>query len=560
MKFDILPLSQNGSELFAGFAVLGFCLIGFINAILMLLIAYRYFQVMQQCSYNGYEYKKWLLRRDNVHLTRVSMLSQLSLLGFLLTNMALSVFNAWWVSYCGFILYGLFLFIYLSSERKTKNKLPLVLTKRMVRLLITFILTTVALSLLSIFIVNGIALISPENYLLLNFRYAVLCLFPVLTPFIVLIAYYINSPLENAKNKKFIETATQNLKGYDNLIKIGITGSYGKTTVKEVLKTMLSVKYKVHATPESYNTPLGISKTINNLDSSYDVFIAEMGARRVGDIKELANMVNPNIAVITGVTDQHLETFLTVNNVKKTKYELIESMSNGKAYFSADNKYTLEMYDNCPLEKYLAGISEKNSLVYATDIKVNEEGTIFTLNYNGEKVECKTELYGKHNVQDICLASAVAVGLGVSLNEISSAIASLKPIKHRLELTVNENGVKVLDDGYNANVEGAKRALEVLKEFSGKKVVITPGIVELGLFEGERNYEFGVNISSVCDYVILVGRGSALKIREGLLSEEFSQDNIFMVKDLDGAKEQLTTIVSSGDTVLFINDLPDKYF
>ena len=559
MVFDILPLSQNVSELFAGIAILGFFLIGFINAILTSLIAYRYFQVIQQCGYVSYEYKKWLLRRDNTHLTRLAMLSQLSLLGFLLTNMALSVFNKWWVPYCGFILYGIFLFVYLSAEFKTKNKLPLVFTKRMVRLILTFFITTVILSVLLIFMVNGIALISPENYLLLNFRYAVLCLFPVLTPFIVLLADYINSPCENANNKKYVLAATQKLKGYDNLIKIGITGSYGKTTVKEVLKAMLSTKYKVIATPESYNTPLGISKTVNKLDDSYDVFIAEMGARHEGDIKELANIVEPNIAVITGVTEQHLETFFTINNVKKTKYELIESMNSGKAYFSSDNKYTIEMYEKCPLSKYLAGINSENAFVYATNVVVNEQGTTFTLNYNGKSVECNTALYGKHNVQDICLASAVAINLGISLNEISSAVASLKQIKHRLELTVNENGVKVLDDGYNANVEGVQRALEVLKEFTGKKVVITPGIVELGLYEGEHNYEFGVKMASVCNYAILVGRGSALRIREGLLSSGFSAGNIIMVKDLEGAKQELTSIVTNGDTVLFINDLPDKY-
>ena len=560
MKFEIFPLGHTFNELFSGSSVLGFCLIGTVNAILMLLIAYRYFQVMQQCGYDGYEYKKWLLRKDNANLLGLTMLTQMSLLGFLLTNMAFSVFSGWWVPFCGFVPYAIFLIVHLSGEKKAKNKLPLVLTRRLVRLMVVFAVLTIIFNILFIFIANGIALMLPDGYLLSKFRYAVICLFPVLTPFILLLSYYITKPFENANNKKYVESAKTKLESLDKLIKIGITGSYGKTTVKEVLKTLLSVKYKVLSTPESYNTPLGISKTVNNLDDSYDVFIAEMGARRVGDIKELTNIVKPNVAIITGVTGQHLETFLTINNVKKTKYELIENMSGGTAYFSADNEYTLEMFNKCPFEKYLAGIdNEKGAILYATDVLVSEEGTTFTLNYKGESQVVTTKLYGKHNVQDICLASIVAINLGVSFSEVCATIPTINQIKHRLELTVNESGVKILDDGYNANVEGVKKAVEVLKVFSGKKVVITPGIVELGVYEYERNYEFGKTLSTACDEVILVGRGSALRIREGLLSEGFSSDKIYMVKDLEGAKEQLTSIISAGDTVLFINDLPDKY-
>jgi UDP-N-acetylmuramoyl-tripeptide--D-alanyl-D-alanine ligase len=376
----------------------------------------------------------------------------------------------------------------------------------------------------------------------------------------VLLAYYITKPLENAINKQFVLKASKTLAEKQNLIKIAVTGSYGKTTVKEVLKQMLSVKYKTYATPESYNTPLGIAKSINNLTSDVEVFIAEMGARHVGDIKELALIVNPNIAVITGVTGQHLETFLTINNVKKTKYELIENMQGGKAYFSSDNSYAYEMYKECPFEKYIAGLDVTyNPVVYATDVEVTESGTNFTINYCNKKIACKTGLLGKHNVSDICLAASVALGLGVSLSQIAEVVCNVKPIKHRLELTVNDAGVKILDDGYNANPDGVNRALEVLKVFSGKKVVVTPGIVELGIYESERNYEFGANMATVANEVILVGRGSALKIREGLISAEFSTDNVYMVKDLEGAKEKLQEIVTSGDTVLFINDLPDKY-
>ena len=560
MTFDILPLGHTFNELFTGYLVLGFCCIGLINAVLMSLIAYRYLQVMQQCGYNAGEFLKWLFRKDNVCLNRLSMLSLLSVLGFLLTNMALSVFSGAWVSYCGFILYGIFLFIYLSAERKQKNKIPLVLTKRMIRLFVTFTVLTIAFSILLIFGVNLIAVLTPNDLLLMNFRYAILCLFPILVPFLVLLAYYINNPFEKHRNKKITLRASEKITKYDNLIKIGITGSYAKTTVKEILKTILSSKYKVLATPQSYNTPLGIAKSVNNLDESYDVFIAEMGARRMGDIKELTNIVNPNIAVVTGVTSQHLETFISLNNVKKTKYELIENMKGGKAFFNSDNVHTLEMYEKCTLPKFKAGLDIKNSPnVYATDVEVSEDGTKFTLHYGNESVKCSTVLYGEHNVTNICLAAIVAIEMGLTMGEIAQGISAIKPIKHRLELMRSENGVKILDDGYNANPDGVNRALDVLKTFSGRKYVVTPGIVELGIYENEHNYRFGCNLASVADGVILVGRGSALRIREGLLSSEYPTENIIMVKDLEGAKTEIAKMVKEGDTVLFINDLPDKY-
>ena len=225
MKFDILPLGNTFNELFTGTAVLGFIGIGLINAVLMLLLGYRYLQVIQQCGYNGYEYRKWIFRKDNTHLNRLVMLTQMSLLGFLLTNMAFSVFNAWWVSYTGFILYAIFLVVYLSVEFKYKNKLPLVLTKRMLRLILTYVVLTVVLSLLSIFLVNGITLLLPEYHLFTNFRYSILCVFPVLVPFTVLLAYYITKPLENAINKQFVLKASKTLAEKQNLIKIAVTGS-----------------------------------------------------------------------------------------------------------------------------------------------------------------------------------------------------------------------------------------------------------------------------------------------------------------------------------------------
>ncbi len=555
-----LPLElENIRELFSLNTICGFIIIGVLNACLMLLISYKFFQTMQQCGYKGKEYLTWLARKDNVFSTRLIMLSILSILGFLLTNMALSFINHDFVRYSGFIVYFLFLLVYFSGERKHKDKLPLVLTKRMIRLVITFSLVTIFFSFALVILANLIAIPFREN-LLANFRYAVLCLCPILVPYFILLAYYINEPLERYFINKSVKKCTEYLDNYPNLIKIGITGSYGKTSVKEILKTLLSCRYKVLSTPKSYNTPLGIAKTAKRLDETYDVFIAEMGARRVGDIKKLTEIVKPNLAVITGITIQHLESFLAFENIKKTKYEIIENMKDGKAVFSADNAFTKEMSETCTFPYRLAGTDTScNPYVYASDIKMGIFGSEFTLNVGSESIKVTTKLLGKHNVINICIATAVADYLGLSISEIAMGISSLKSIPHRLEIVKTDNGIITLDDSYNANPEGVKTALETLKFFEGKKYVVTPGIVELGFAEAEKNFEFGVLMSKVCDGVVLIGRARALKIREGLLSEGYPADKIIMANTLDEAKQELQKMLKSGDVVLFENDLPDKY-
>lgn len=556
----MLPLNlEQIYELFTINRLLGFLLIGLINAIVMSLVSYKFFQIVQQCGYKGDEYLKWLFNKDNASVTRLTMLCLLSILGFLLTNMALSVIDNPLIPYTGFVVSLVFMLVYLNGERKRKSKIPLVLTRRMIRLFVTFTLLVILLSLVLIIGVNLIA-IPLKNALIFNFRYAVLCICPLLVPYLVLLAYYINEPYERASNKKYLRKCKQKLLERPDLIKIGVTGSYGKTSVKEILHAILSQKYSVLSTPNSFNTPLGISKTVKRLENSHEVFIAEMGARHIGDIKELTRLVEPNIAVITGVTNQHVETFKLLENIVRTKYEIIENMNGGKAVFNADNKISVDMFKKCKLEKTLAGVEKsKFSSVYATDIIVSENGTKFTLHVGETEIETSTCLIGKHNVSNICLAVAVAKYLGLTDSEIALGISKIKPIKHRLELIKSDNGVTVIDDSYNANVEGIKSALSVLSNFNGKKIIVTPGLVELGILEGEENYKLGALMAKVVDVAVLVGRARALRIREGLLSQGFSENQIIMVKSLNEAKEELKKLLSKGDVVLFENDLPDKY-
>lgn len=556
---EILPVEglETPSELFYISRILGFLLIGFINSLLMIAIAPKFFRAMQQCGYKGAGYYKWLNKRDNVYLTRITMLSMLSVLGFLLVNMAVSFIDHPLGKYSGFLVYFIFLAVYFRNEAKNKPKVPLVLTKRIWRMIVSFVLLTTLTSVVLILIVNLIAIPFRDN-LLAHFRYAILCLCPILVPYLVHLAFRVNEPIEKLINKRYYDACKKTLQSRPDLIKIAITGSYAKTSVKNILEKLLSEKYSVLSSPESYNTPMGIVKTVKRLKDDHQVLICEMGARRLGDIKELSSMVKQDIAVITGITHQHLETFLSLDNIIKTKSEILKDGFNGKAFISSDNKHTLGIYTNANCEKYLAGVKKnKNSFIYAEDVVVSENGTDFTIVYNGEKHKAHTVLLGEHNVSNIMLASSVAIKLGLSIYEIISAIAKLEMIPHRLELIKTSQGINVIDDGYNANPDGVKHAISVLKGFSGKKYVVTPGMVELGLEGYKFNFEVGTSLSSVCDGVILVGRGGSLHIREGLLSNNYSQDRIYMVKDLNQAKEKLKELLKEGDVVLFSNDLPD---
>ena len=198
-------------------------------------------------------------------------------------------------------------------------------------------------------------------------------------------------------------------------------------------------------------------------------------------------------------------------------------------------------------------------MVKVSNVKADKNGSSFDLTIDGETVTCQTEILGRHNISNVALACAVAYKLGLTLQEISEGIKNLKSVEHRLNL-INENGVTIIDDGYNSNVEGTKSALETLSYFSGRKIIITPGMTELGLEQNKLNYDFGVRMANVADYVILVEGGSCNAIREGLVfGGEFDAEKVKIVASLQKAKEKLAEIVKEGDVILFENDLTDRF-
>jgi UDP-N-acetylmuramoyl-tripeptide--D-alanyl-D-alanine ligase len=385
-----------------------------------------------------------------------------------------------------------------------------------------------------------------------------------LQPLIMYLSTNIMKPVENKINMGFYISAKDKIKGREDLEVIGITGSFGKTSTKVIVSTILSEKFNVLRTPESFNTPMGLSKVINNdLQPEHEVFVAELGAKVIGEIRETAQLVQPRIGVLTSIGPCHLETFKNIDNIAKTKYELIEELpTDGVAIFNYDNEYIKKLADKTFKEKMLYGLEESEKLdMYADNILVSELGSTFTLkDKEGNSIVCTTKLLGKHNIYNILAGACVAKTLGLTFEEIQRGISRIEPIEHRLNIINPGTGIIIIDDAFNSNPIGSKAALDVLSEFKeGKKIIVTPGMIELGEMEEPANREFGVNIGKVCDYVILIGEKRTKPIYEGLMETNFNVGNIFVVNNLDEASIQIGKIAKPKDVVLFENDLPDNY-
>lgn len=535
--------------------------ISVLNGIMLLYASMKFLLVHQLGGYRYDKYFRWLTNRETPYRARLMLLCLLGFLFFCVMGMAFSpvITNTNINCYIGFLSYAVFLGVYIDTEKNVNAKVPLKVTKRLVRLIITYIvcLTAITFGLMCLFNVIAGAL---DNSIIYTLRFSLICFLPCLIPYILFVAYCINEPLEYLIRNYYYNKAVHKLKK-SSIIKIGITGSYAKTSVKEILKTILSQKYRVLATPESYNTPMGIAKTIQHLDNSHDVFIAEMGARNVGDIRELAMMVNPQYGIITGINNQHLETFGTIEHTKNTKYELMENLAeNGTGFFASDNEYSLELFNKFDGNKFTAGIDGENNLVTATNIFVDKRGTNFDLVFEGKKtISCSTILLGHHSIKNICLASAVAYKMGMTCEEISEGINRIQSIGHRLELVTNNKKIVIIDDSYNSNVAGISAAMEVLDMFEGRKIVLTPGMVELGKTEDLANFEFGKTLAKHADKVIVIGKHNATMLINGLIDGGMQKENILFEKSVSRGNDTLNAIMQEGDVVLFENDLPDNY-
>lgn len=432
--------------------------------------------------------------------------------------------------------------------RPKKAKKPLVYTPRVRRQLVTTALLYAAVPIIGMCTHSfDAAAFSAVAYFLL-------------IPLITLAAGAINKPIEKSISNGYINDAKKMLGTMPNMKIIGVTGSYGKTSVKYCLTTLLKAKYNVLMTPGSYNTPMGVVRTIReHLRPTHEIFVCEMGARHVGDIKEICDIVHPNDGIITSVGPQHLETFHTMDNIKKTKFELADACEkSGTLFVNTDDENICSMLGG---RKYIGyGLNCKDGYSAQID-SVSERGTQFTVTApNGERCTYNTRLIGAHNVLNIVGCIAVANTYGISLEKLKPQVRILEPVPHRLEIK-NNGAAVIIDDAYNSNPSGAKAALDVFGIFDGYKILVTPGMVELGEKQDECNKEFGKNAAAVCDYVILVGKKQTESIYAGLESANYDKSKIFVADNINEAITKAYAVNSDGKKkfILLENDLPDNY-
>ncbi len=570
--------------------------------------------IMQQESYQNDGMYRWILKNPKKAFKPGFIGMVIVVLAFLLFSAIVMLITKFanidesflWLakvpataSVIALFIYNIVLFIKTHKERKNAKK-SLVYTARIKRLMAYNMLVVVLLELFFIQTFN-FDNASLDSYAAFIYAFLILTI-----PVNMIIANWFASPLEKAIGEHYIKNAYKKLnsKEFDHLIKIGITGSYGKTSTKYILKTILSEKYNVLATPGSYNTTMGNVRIIREqLKPEHEVFISEMGARKRYDIKEICDFVKPHIGIITSIGPQHLETFKSIENVAKTKGELLQGVKNnnevqysqydttfslmssmfnsmihrketkerkenepeiiqdGAVFLPKDGSYCEELYRrDTHSNKFLFAVEDREADIYATNIEVTKEGSSFiVVSRNLGKYTCQTKLLGEHNVQNVISAIAVAEYLGLSKEQIIEGCKKIEPVEHRLQIFPSTNGTTVIDDAFNSNPAGSKAALDVISKFDGRKIIITPGMVELGEEEDNLNKEFGKQMASVVDIAILVGPKHTKPIQDGLKENGFDEMNLYVVSNLDEATQRLAKVTKVGDVILFENDLPDSY-
>lgn len=500
-------------------------------------------QVFQQNYYNeNNRYIKWIFKN------RRKIINYLDIILLLINGLNIVLQNNY-VIYLN-IIYIIDILISIKKRKNVEIKLPLKYTFRIIRLCFTIFIINIIPFILFIF---------NHSYYLLILNYSILLIFNF---FIIYLSNIINIPIEKYVFNYYKNIAKKKLKDAHTEV-IGITGSYGKTSTKNILNTILNVKYNSITTPGSYNTLYGLIITINNkLNKFNEYFIAEMGAFRKGSIKKLCDLVEPKYGIITNIGKAHLETFGSIDNIKKGKFELIDSLpDDGVAILNMDDENQSNYNSRSKCKKIWISI-DKDSDVKASNIKVSTTGMIFDVYFkeNNESHTFTTKLLGYSNIYNILSAIALGKHLGMTINELDIGVKQIKPIEHRLELK-NINNITIIDDAYNSNPIGSKMALDVLKLFEGLKVVVTPGMIELGNEQDKLNRDFGVYISKCTNIVILVGREQTKSIYDGLIDSKFKKENIYIIDNFNESLKIIEDLKNKYKkiNVLLENDLPDIY-
>lgn len=512
----------------------------------LLLKSTKTLQFLQQNRYNrGNKYVKYL----NKHFLNTYLNYELLFFPLLIV-LHLTDLN---LCYSFALIYILFFVIRSYILKNEQKKLPLVFTKRIFRLYMTLIIIYSSVALVGAYFLY-------ENYLI--YLFALLWIFGYFDHYVVILANIINAPIEALVGKYYKTKAINKLNSFNNLSVIGITGSYGKTSSKNVLSDILNVKFNAMPTPKNFNTPYGLTMTINDkLDKFNDFFIAEMGACKTGEIKELCDLVHPKYGILTKIGIAHLETFGSQENIQKTKFELIESLpKDGVGVLNMDDPLQVGYKKKFDCSIIWIAIDNHDADVYAHDIKLSNAGTTFKVKFKGDKksYEFKTKLLGKANIYNILAGIALGNYLGISIDQLINAVKSVQPVEHRLQLKKYLD-MYMIDDAYNANPDGCRMAIDVLNMMPGRKIVISSGMIELGSMADEVHYEYGKYMADKVDEVILIGEEQTKMIYNGLVDSKFNKNNIKVLNNIMNAFSMLNGLKNEETYILLQSDLPDIF-
>jgi len=502
-------------------------------------------------------FKGRVLFLNNLNFLKVALVLIFLFFFFIRSSLQEDVFGTFFFLFAlaTIFLYFIEAFFVLKNIFKKKLKRP-VLTKKIIVLILTGLIVEI---LFFIF-----CFLKFENIGFLAFAFL---LFDILAPLIFSLIVLIFQPLTVLIRLFVIRKAKEKIRKHKNLLVIGITGSFGKTSTKEFLADILSSKFKVLKTKENQNSEMGISRCIlKNLKKEHEVFVVEMGAYRKGGIKLLADIIKPKIGILTGINEQHLALFGSQETIIKTKYELIESLLpttfgtkvvGGLAIFNGNNKYCLELYKITGIPKEIfttvkpspeAGLKPD---IWAEDIKIDKEAVSFrAITKEGERADFKIKALGKQAVSNILGAALAAKKIGMTLDEISEACQKIENKKRIIKLIKGREGVNVIDSSYSANPDGVLADLSYLNIWERKKVIIMPCLIELGKASKKVHQRIGKKIAEVCDLAIITTRDYFKEIKEEALKAGMEEKNIVLIENPQEINNKIEAFCVSGDTIL----------
>jgi UDP-N-acetylmuramoyl-tripeptide--D-alanyl-D-alanine ligase len=380
---------------------------------------------------------------------------------------------------------------------------------------------------------------------------------------IVLPLYIGRKIIQEPKERRMILEA-QIILAKHNAIKIGIAGSYGKTTMKEILATVLSAGYsagEVKATPGNMNTPIGVSRFVKKLDGNEKVLIFEMGEYYPGDIKTLSELVQPSIGVITGINEAHLSKFKTLDRTVATIFELDDYLEGKNVYKNGDNSLVADRSGHDPLIYSIHGTDGWMQ----TDLKhANLNGLEFTLTKGKNKLKVKTQLLGTHQVGPLSAAVAIAIDkLGLTSTQVEEGIKNIVPFEHRMEQKALSSGAILIDDAYNGNADGLAAGIRFLEaqghKESRSRYYLTPGLVEAGDRTEAVHRSIGKQLAATKIEHILLIKNSVTPFIAAELDQAGLSDRVRWFADMPAALVALPQMTVAGDIVLLQNDWSDNY-